>query len=74
MTPRFSGHRLPRNRHRLRHPLVSHESSGGIVTTLTLVEAATAVRFDTPGDYILRAIAFDRLFEAWHDVAVTVTP
>ena len=38
------------------------------------VEAVTAVRFETPGDYVLRAIAFDRLFEAWHDVAVTVTP
>ncbi len=37
------------------------------------VEAATAVSFETPGTYILRAIAFDRLFEAWHDVVVTVT-
>ena len=37
------------------------------------VEAATDVRFDTPGTYVLRAIAFDRLFEAWHDVPVTVT-
>ncbi len=38
------------------------------------VEAWTDVQFDAPGDYVLRAIAFDRLFEAWHDVAVTVTP
>ena len=38
------------------------------------VEASTDVRFATPGTYVLRAIAFDRLFEAWHDVAVTVTP
>jgi len=38
------------------------------------VEAATAVHFEIPGDYVLRAIAFDRLFEAAHDVAVTVTP
>ena len=37
------------------------------------VEAWTDVQFDAPGDYVLRAIAFDRLFEAWHDVAVTVT-
>ncbi len=34
---------------------------------------ATDVRFATPGTYVLRAIAFDRLFEAWHDMAVTVT-
>ena len=38
------------------------------------VEAPITARFDTPGTYVLRAIAFDRLFEAWHDVAVTVTP
>ena len=37
------------------------------------VEAWTDVQFDAPGDYVLRAIAFDRLFEGWHDVAVTVT-
>ena len=38
------------------------------------IETSTEVRFEKPGNYILRAIAFDRLFEAWHDVAVTVTP
>ncbi len=38
------------------------------------VEATTQVSFDVPGSYVLRAIAFDRLFEAWHDVRVTVTP
>ena len=37
------------------------------------VDATTDVRFAAPGAYVLRAIAFDRLFEAWHDVAVTVT-
>ena len=37
------------------------------------VEATTQARFDTPRSYVLPAIAFDRLFEAWHDVSVTVT-
>ena len=37
------------------------------------VVAMTQVTFDTPGHYVLRAVAFDRLFEAWHDVSVIVT-
>jgi len=34
---------------------------------------ATDVHVATPGTNVLRATAFDRLFEAWHDVAVTAT-